>query len=426
MSSFIFDEWYKVCDDGRVFSLDREIQAGIHKRYFYGKELTPHYTSRGVQVHCHLSTGKDVFLTVSKLVYVAFCMEHKEDFDFFTEYYRLGDDDVIVHIDGDMNNNVYTNLTTENKNLLFLNSINAMRERYRAEGIEINSGNYVYLKKQPIIKKNDEFYTPYDKIEEELCHYPADFFRGKVVYSNCDSVDDSMFVKYFEDNFARLGIKKYIATCMDNGVFKAKKLELTEGSRTVTDLTGNGSFDSPECVALLDEADIIVTNPPFSIIRRYMRLLFEHNKEYLIMSPLWALGYKEFNKKIVERSMFIGYNGQKNIKFIDPESTKKRVLPCVWLTTFEKEYPPFLELVHKYSPDEYPTYTNCDAIEVNSVDRIPKDYYGVMGVPTSFLTKWNPDQFTLIGKPTKPLEFINKRGEIRKPFTRMLIKRIKE
>lgn len=282
--------------------------------------------------------------------------------------------------------------------------------------------------------KNDEFYTQLSDIENELKHY-KDFFKGKVVLCNCDDPRVSNFFHYFSYNFEYLGLKKLITTCYKNqdaDLFSQNKseraiyLEYTgekDGGRVPTPeaigiklLKGDGDFRSPECIELLKQADIVITNPPFSLFREYIAQLIEYNKKFIIIGNMNAITYKEIFKLIKENKMWSGFNFNKSMIFKtnytnNVDTNRKYVLskgynpddnyiatPAVcWFSNVEipKRYER-LDLYKKYSPDEYPKYDNYDAIEVSKTSDIPVDYDGVMGVPITFLDKYNPEQFEII------------------------------
>jgi hypothetical protein len=273
--------------------------------------------------------------------------------------------------------------------------------------------------------KNDEFYTQLTDIEKEMKHY-KDHFRGKVVYCNCDDPTVSAFFKYFSMNFEHLGLKKLIATCYKNdvatrrskhGANRAVKLEY-EGAAlcnmpTVEDmgvapLNGDGDFRSEECIELLKESDIVVTNPPFSLFREYVAQLIEHDKKFLIIGSINAITYKEIFPLIKEDKMWMGVNSNKTMEFTLPDhyerwnrvenGTKMGKVPGIsWFTnlTHDKRNES-LFLWKEYTPALYPKYDNYDAIEVSKTADIPENYEGVMGVPITFLTKYDPAQFEIV------------------------------
>lgn len=303
--------------------------------------------------------------------------------------------------------------------------------------------------------KKDEFYTQLIDIEKELRNYKP-YFKDKVVFCNCDDPYESNFFKYFALNFNELGLKKLMATCyngspvsgnellldfgdtIDDPKKIAYKVEITEvadvngdGAINLADikylmqndknvisiLKGNGDFRSPECVELLKQADIVVTNPPFSLFREYLAQLIQYNKLFLIIGNVNAISYKESFRLIKENKMWLGqsiHSGDREFRVpdnypmtaagqrIDGNGTKYiRVKGVRWFTNMD--YPQRHEdlvLYKHYTPEEYPNYDNYDAINVNVSNDIPCDYDGVMGVPITFLDKYNPDQFEIIGAMT--------------------------
>jgi hypothetical protein len=267
--------------------------------------------------------------------------------------------------------------------------------------------------------KNDEFYTQLSDIENELQHY-KDHFKGKVIYCNCDDPEESNFWKYFELNFEFLGLKKLIATHFhtDRQTYKLEIIGDINGDGKVnkadiikTVLSGNGDFRSPECVELLKECDIVVTNPPFSLFREFIDLMFEYNKKFIVLGNNNAITYKEVFKHIKENRLWLGVNSNKTMEFrlhsdyekwnrIDEEGNKYGNVPAIsWFTNLEHSVRnQLLEPKSLYQGNElkYPKYDNYDAIEVSRVKEIPMDYDGVMGVPITFLSKYNPNEFEIL------------------------------
>lgn len=303
--------------------------------------------------------------------------------------------------------------------------------------------------------KKDEFYTQLVDIENELRHY-KEHFKDKVVLCNCDDPYESNFFKYFAINFNHLGLKKLICTCYagspvvytqlsffdDRDVVgketserKPYKIEIThvedlneDGAVDLTDvelllksvdgkpelLDGNGDFRSDECIELLKQADIVVTNPPFSLFKEYVAQLVEYDKKFLIIGNVNAITYKDFFPLIKDNKVWLGasiHSGDREFRVpddypleasgcrVDSDGIKYiRVKGVRWYTNLD--YPQRHEdliLYKPYSPEEYPKYDNYDGIEVKKVVDIPCDYYGIMGVPITFLDKYNPDQFEIIG-----------------------------
>ena len=247
--------------------------------------------------------------------------------------------------------------------------------------------------------KNDEFYTQISDIEKELMHY-KEHFKGKVVLCNCDDPTWSNFWRYFHMNFEHLGLKKLISTHYD-AKETTYKLEYEGGNDgdiefgTRTDLEQNGDFRSPESIELLKEADVVVTNPPFSLFREYVAQLMEYDKKFVVIGSQNAITYKEFFPLLKGNEVWMGYNYVKEFK--QPDGTVKKFGNICWYTNLDiKKRHEKLDLVEKYSPDKYPKYDNYEAIEVSKVLDIPEDYDGVMGVPITFLDKFSPEQFEIV------------------------------
>lgn len=277
--------------------------------------------------------------------------------------------------------------------------------------------------------KKDEFYTQISDIERELKHYRK-FLKGKVVYCNCDDPYISAFFEYFTKNFEFLGLKKLITTCYKSNQLNffskndseiAIKLEYSGGAIDnmptpddigVTYLKGDGDFRSDECIDILKQVDVVVTNPPFSLFSEYVSQLAEYDKKFLIIGHQNAITYKDVFPLIKENKMWLGYGFKRNMAhFIAPhyEDTASdmdhkegmiRVSGVVWYTNIdhEKRHEEVI-LVQRYHGNEsmYPKYENYNAIEVSRTQNIPFDYDGVMGVPITFLTKYNAEQFEIIG-----------------------------
>lgn len=256
--------------------------------------------------------------------------------------------------------------------------------------------------------KNDEFYTRYEDIEAEVMRYRRQF-RGKIVYLPCDDPAEkkSEFWSFFVNNFDAFGLKKLIATHYDeNG--KAYKIWLdadTTGDGYIDDadalqedLVGDGDFRSPECIEILNEADIVCTNPPFSLFRELLDLLYANNKAFLIIGNKNAFTYKEVVALFKHQKIWTGYGQPKDFRLEDGTTTTKVNGLCKWFTNMPNgKTGEELILTREYSATNYPKYDNFDAIEVGRITHIPKDYDGIMGVPPTYLEKYNPDQFELIG-----------------------------
>lgn len=312
--------------------------------------------------------------------------------------------------------------------------------------------------------KKDEFYTQLSDIEKEMRYYRK-HFKGKTVFCNCDDPFESNFFKYFVLNFNRLGLKKLIATCYatspimgsqlkyhidstgqmsfsfdnepaeddnvkrpykavvttvhdttgDGGVDMLDVAELFRiGENQLSELAGDGDFRSAECLELLNESDIVVTNPPFSKFREYVSTLMEYQKSFIIIGNVNALKYKEIFPYVMANQIWLGasiHSGDRAFFVLDDypldasscgidEATGRkyiRVKGVRWYTNLDmKQRHEELILVRRYSPDNNPHYDNYDAIEVSKTADIPCDYAGIMGVPLTFFDKFNPDQFEII------------------------------
>ena len=331
--------------------------------------------------------------------------------------------------------------------------------------------------------KQDEFYTQLSDIENELKHYKEQL-RGKVIFCSCDDPYESNFFKYFANNFNVLGLKKLIATSYVNSPIVGGQLQLFEieglkpegkepyrieinevpdtnndgaislddveyllkhEKNAATALKGDlrynaGDFRSTECVELLKEADIVITNPPFSLFREFVAQLVEHNKKFLIIGSKNAVTYKEIFKLVKENKLWLGHgfaNG--NAYFSIPPEMAREFAAGVydpitglvkfrnvgWFTNLDyKERHEDLTLFKKYSPEDYPKYDNFDAIEVSKTASIPVDYDGIMGVPVTFLDRYSPEQFEIIGNEYD-LNIEKGRGYIngKRMYGRIFIKR---
>lgn len=307
--------------------------------------------------------------------------------------------------------------------------------------------------------KKDEFYTQLTDIEKEMRYYRK-HFKGKTVLCNCDDPFESNFFKYFVLNFNRLGLKKLIATCYatspiagqqlslfdvvggdeeqrskpykavvtkvydvtgDGGVDMFDVAELFKSHENeLVELEGDGDFRSEECLALLDEADIVVTNPPFSLFREYVAVLMEHEKHFIIIGNVNAITYKEFFPLLKDNKVWIGasiHSGDR--KFYVPDDYPLNAAGCGidddgrrfirvkgvrWYTNLDlKQRHEEMILVKRYSPEIYPHFDNYDAINVDKTADIPCDYAGIMGVPITFLDRYSPDQFEIVGYTAKDM-----------------------
>jgi hypothetical protein len=276
--------------------------------------------------------------------------------------------------------------------------------------------------------KNDEFYTQLSDIEREIKHYKH-HFKGKVVYCNCDDPRVSNFFHFFSYNFEKLGLKKLIATCYKNqnmDLFSTNDAEQAvyleyEGDRNnnnvpdleeigVMQLNGDGDFRSKESIELLKQADIVVTNPPFSLFREYVAQLIEYNKKFVIVGHQNAIKYKEIFPLIRDNKIWLGFGFKGgaahfiNVHYEDYAAAGDHVEGMIrvsgvhWFTNLDinKRHEDLI-LYKNYTPEEYPKYENFDAINVDITKDIPMDYTGLMGVPITFMDKYNPEQFEIIG-----------------------------
>ncbi|WP_294985202.1 adenine-specific methyltransferase EcoRI family protein [uncultured Fibrobacter sp.] len=275
--------------------------------------------------------------------------------------------------------------------------------------------------------KKDEFYTQLSDIENELKHYKK-HFKGKTVLCNCDDPRVSNFFHYFAYNFEHLGLKRLITTCYKNqerDLFSQNDSERAiwleyfgdrNGNRVpdpeeigIHYFEGDGDFRSAECIELLKQADIVVTNPPFSLFREYVAQLVEYEKKFVIVGHQNAITYKEIFKLIKENQIWLGcgfkggaahfFSKYQDVAVAgDHKEGMIRVSGVVWFTNLDlpKRHEEIV-LYKKYSEEDYPHYDNYDAIEVNKTELIPEDFNGVMGVPITFLNKYNPEQFEILG-----------------------------
>lgn len=307
--------------------------------------------------------------------------------------------------------------------------------------------------------KKDEFYTQLTDIEKEMRYYRK-HFKGKTVLCNCDDPFESNFFKYFVLNFNRLGLKKLIATCYSTSPIAGQQLSLFDvvggdedkkgkpykavvtkvydvtgdggvdmfdvaelfktHENELVELEGDGDFRSEECLALLDEADIVVTNPPFSLFREYVSVLMEHEKHFIIIGNVNAITYKEFFPLLKENKVWIGasiHSGDR--KFYVPDDYPLNAAGCGidedgrrfirvkgvrWYTNLDlKQRHEEMILVKRYDPKTYPHFDNYDAINVDKTADIPCDYDGIMGVPITFLDRYSPDQFEIVGYTAKDM-----------------------
>ena len=305
--------------------------------------------------------------------------------------------------------------------------------------------------------KSDEFYTQLCDIERELQYY-QDCFVGKVVYCNCDDPRTSNFFRYFGTNFHKLGLKKLIASCYKEDtcdLFSCQESEkgfyceyfgesgnhFNPSDTEMVYFNGNGDFRSRECIALLKQSDVVVTNPPFSLFREFVAQIVKYGKQFLVIGNVNAITYKEIFDLIQKNKAWLGVNLGRGISgFIVPEhydlygtetsvnNEGQNIIAtnnCLWLTNLElSQRNEELDLSKEYvgNEKEYPKFDNCDGINVNKTQDIPKDYDGLMGVPITFLHKYNPNQFEIVkfrkGDDGKDLSVNGKC-----PYFRILIKR---
>lgn len=295
--------------------------------------------------------------------------------------------------------------------------------------------------------KNDEFYTQLSDIEKELKHYKQSF-KDKIVFCNCDDPEESNFWNFFSLNFEYLRLKKLVSTHFEkekssyklellkdiNKDGKINKLDIVK-----TKLKQNGDFRSPECIEILKEVDIVVTNPPFSLFREYVAQLIEYKKKFIIVGHIGASSYKEIFKLIKDNKIWLGHKRLTGFRVpveyplnspgirIDENGNKYAGAGAIWYTNIEiKKHQENLILYKMYyeHESEYPKYDNYDAINVDRTKDIPMDYYSDIGVPITFLEKYNPEQFTIIkfrsGNDNKDLR-IEGKGK----YARIIIKRKK-
>ena len=295
--------------------------------------------------------------------------------------------------------------------------------------------------------KKDEFYTRLKDIEKELAFY-KEHFKNKTIYCNCDDPTKSNFVKYFLLNFKELEIKKIYATSFSqtgHGLFFEYEGEpgiqvvLEDILRHTRELDGNGDFRSDECQRIMDDSDIIVTNPPFSLFREFFSNLIRKEKQFLIIGNVNSITYKEVFATLKDNRVWLGTGlGRWISGFIVPEhydmygtetelnENGEKIIAtndCLWLTNLDhKKRHEFIKLEKNYNPNDYPKYDNYDGINVNRTQNIPCDYFGAMGVPITFMDKYNPEQFEIIkfrkGDDEKDLRIDGKA-----PYFRILIKR---
>ena len=273
--------------------------------------------------------------------------------------------------------------------------------------------------------KKDEFYTQLTDIEKEMRYYEPHFV-GKTIFCNCDDPEYSHFWLYFQLNFYRLGLKRLVSTHYDpdkpsykmeivsTNTAKGDGIQIGIPDYVKTPLEGNGDFRSQECIDILKEADIVVTNPPFSLFSEYLTQLVEYEKKFIIIGNINAISYREVFPLIMENKVWLGasiHSGDREFRVpdsyplqasgwrVDGDGNKYiRVKGVRWFSNLDYDQRHEELILYKpYTPEEYPKYVNYDAIEVGKTADIPCDYYGLMGVPITFLDKYNPDQFEIVG-----------------------------
>lgn len=278
-------------------------------------------------------------------------------------------------------------------------------------------------------RRMNEFYTQLIDIKKELKHY-KNHFVNKTVFCNCNDSEESNFWKYFSLNFDKLKLKKLIATRFEKEK-SSYRLEMHRDENGLhTDkkaLKQNGDFRSPECVELLKEADIVITNPPFSLFREYVAQLMEYNKQFLIIGNKNAITYKEIFQLLKNNDIWLGYESATN--FNTPDGIEKKLNGLTrWFTNLDisKKHEDII-LYRTYNTTDYPKYDNYDAINVNKVSEIPVDYSGIMGVPITFMDKYNPEQFRVIGLD-KQFTSDGGRGKLngKSKYARILIKKMSD
>lgn len=349
---------------------------------------------------------------------------------------------------------------------------------YNKEGNNMSNNECLMRAKR---NKNDEFYTTYEMIEQELMEHSEykEQFRDKTIYCNCDNPLWSEFYAFFRDVAVSWGIKRLIFTSYNENITDDDKAFVLDWDRTkdkivtttklkprVHELKGNGDFASAECIEYLKQSDIVVTNPPFSKFRQFFDLLMEYKKDFVLVAPVNALGYKNIFKCVKDNKVHVGYMFNKKPIFYSESVFDEEVVSfqcnICFITTLnldkQKESIP-LNCLYYGNEEKYPMYVNYPAINVDKVKDIPKDYYGVMGVPITFLGSYDEKQFKIVGLPAISLfpdgwqglsqefvdtynkqnpnktqcrvgdinyGFINSDGRAIKPYVRILIQRISE
>lgn len=271
----------------------------------------------------------------------------------------------------------------------------------------------------------DEFFTQIEDIDSEIAHY-IEYLRDKTIFCNCNDYEETNFYRYFKDNFLRLELKKLIATKYEITGKPSYKIEICNDLIVKKmQLKGNGDFRSDECIELLKQSDIIITNPPFSLLQEYIMQLTSFNKKFIILGNINAVTYKRVFPLIIANKLFVHKNNNKsNMSFINSSKQKIDLGGCRWFTNININLKnSFLNLCKEYIPEKYPKYDNLDIINVNKVSDIPADYDGIIGVPITFLDKYNNNQFEIVGcSTTNKLKLYINGKEF---YKRLFIKKIK-
>ncbi len=261
------------------------------------------------------------------------------------------------------------------------------------------------LAKARAAKKN-EFYTRMVDIEKEIPHY-TEHLKGKTIYCNCDDPDKSNFTKYFLQHFSNLGLKRLISTCYIEGGHG--KILDTNSNVYESELQGDGDFRSDECIELLKQADVVITNPPFSLFNSYLETLVKYNKSFLVIGNQIVFSHKVVVPLLVDNKLWTGYGFKNGTGFFENNYDRvesqhqyddglTRISFIRWMTNLDiPRHHEFYQLKKHYTPEEYPKFDNCDIININRYPDIPKDYAGVMGVPITFVSQFCPEQFECFG-----------------------------
>ena len=254
--------------------------------------------------------------------------------------------------------------------------------------------------KQARQAKQDEYYTQYDCVADEMGCY-GNYFTGKKIYLNCDD-DSSEIYHYFSNNFNALGLSSLTATCY-NRAGHGCKYQYIDGATVKSELQGTGDYSSPECMRELSACDIVVTNPPFSLWREYINTIAKSQRDFIILGTLNAISYRDVWPMFMNQTLRLGYGKQNKARlFRVPDSTRLQQVPCVWFTNIFIDAPCYNQFVFtdsspKYSDTKYSKYVNFDALNIDSVKDIPCDYYETMGVPVTYMCSHNPTLFEIVG-----------------------------